>query len=86
MQDRKRAEVLEEQQRRMQEAAAGPGPVDYDDVDLTGQERALVMKAMGGMEDGDAILGSGAEVNLESQVCTLCMDCPIMLRSSCHHC
>lgn len=66
--DRKRAEVLEEQQRRMQEAAAGPGPVDYDDVDLTGQERALVMKAMGGMEDGDAILGSGAEVNLESQV------------------
>ncbi|KAJ7543872.1 hypothetical protein O6H91_09G056700 [Diphasiastrum complanatum] len=66
--ERKRAEVLEEQQKRLQEAAAGPSSTDDDGVELTAQERALVLKAMGGMEEGDSILGSGAEVNLESQV------------------
>jgi hypothetical protein len=28
------------------------------------------MKAMGAMEEGDAVFGSGAEVNLDSQVCS----------------
>lgn len=68
-QDRKRAEVLEEQQRRLQEAAAGSVVGDDDNMELTMHERELAMKAMGGMDEGDAILGSGAEVNLESQVC-----------------
>lgn len=66
--DRKRAEVLEEQQRRLQEAAAGSVMGDDDSLELTMHERELAMKAMGGMDEGDAILGSGAEVNLESQV------------------
>ena len=29
------------------------------------------MKAMGAMEEGDAVFGSGAEVNLDSQVCLI---------------
>ncbi|KAG6545233.1 hypothetical protein Mapa_013345 [Marchantia paleacea] len=66
--ERKRAAVLEEQQRRLQEAAVGSNVPDDDNMELTGQERALVLKAMGGVEEGDAILGIGAEVNLESQV------------------
>lgn len=66
--EQRRAEVLEEQQRRLQEAAARPHPVDDDGLELSGPERALVLKAMGGMEEGDAILGAGAEVNVESQV------------------
>ncbi|CAM6101492.1 unnamed protein product [Calypogeia fissa] len=66
--ERKRAEVLEEQQRRLQDAAVGPNVSDDDNLELTGPERALVLKAMGGMEEGDAILGIGSEVNLESQV------------------
>eukprot|EP01018_Ginkgo_biloba_P033425 Gb_26930 [translate_table: standard] len=65
--ERKRAAVLEEQQRRLQEAAAGPSTID-DSIELTNQERTLAMKAMGAMEEGDVVLGSGAEVNLESQV------------------
>lgn len=64
--ERRRAAVLEEQQRRLQEAAAGPSVID--DIELTNQERTLAMKVMGAMEDGDTILGSGSEVNLESQV------------------
>ncbi|GLJ21491.1 hypothetical protein SUGI_0396890 [Cryptomeria japonica] len=64
--ERRRAAVLEEQQRRLQEAATGPSVID--DIELTNQERTLAMKAMGALEDGDAILGSGSEVNLESQV------------------
>ncbi|BBM99037.1 cactin [Marchantia polymorpha subsp. ruderalis] len=66
--ERKRAAVLEEQQRRLQEAAVGSNVPDDENMELTGQERALVLKAMGGVEEGDAILGIGAEVNLESQV------------------
>jgi hypothetical protein len=31
------------------------------------------MKAMGAMEEGDAVFGSGAEVNLDSQVCLICL-------------
>ena len=33
------------------------------------------MKAMRVIEEGDALLGSGAEVNLESQVCRDLMSC-----------
>lgn len=65
--ERRRAAVLEEQQRRLQEAAAGPSTVE-DRIELTNQERTLAMKAMGAIEEGDAVMGSGAEVNLESQV------------------
>lgn len=66
--ERKRAEVMDEQQRRLQEAAARPTATDEDGLELTAPERALVLKAMGGMEEGDSMMGSGAEVNLESQV------------------
>eukprot|EP00252_Welwitschia_mirabilis_P015341 TRINITY_DN3371_c0_g1_i1.p1 TRINITY_DN3371_c0_g1~~TRINITY_DN3371_c0_g1_i1.p1 ORF type:complete len:672 (-),score=177.94 TRINITY_DN3371_c0_g1_i1:244-2259(-) len=65
--ERKRAAVLEEQQRRMQEAATGPTNME-ESLELTNQEKMLAMKAMGAMEEGDAVLGSGSEVNLESQV------------------
>jgi hypothetical protein len=65
--ERKRAEVLDEQQRRLQEAAARP-VAEEDPLELTPLERASVMKSMGGMEDGDTMLGPGSEVNLESQV------------------
>lgn len=65
--ERRRAAVLEEQQRRLQEAATGPNTVE-DSIELTNQERTIAMKAMGAIEEGDAVLGSGAEVNLESQV------------------
>ncbi|KAK9124022.1 hypothetical protein Sjap_013624 [Stephania japonica] len=60
--ERKRAAVLEEQQRRHQEAMVlKPGPSE-DNMELK------AMKAMGAMEEGDAVFGSGAEVNLDSQV------------------
>ncbi|OMO84052.1 hypothetical protein COLO4_22264 [Corchorus olitorius] len=57
----KRMAVREEQQRRLQEAMAKPPPTE-DSYELK------AMKAMGAMEDGDAVFGSGAEVNLDSQV------------------
>lgn len=61
-QERKRIAVLEDQQRRIQEAMASkPTPSD-DNFELK------AMKAMGAMEEGDAVFGSGAEVNLDSQV------------------
>jgi len=66
--ERKRAEVLDEQQRRLQEAAARSAATAEDPLELTPLERASVMKSMGGMEDGDTMLGPGSEVNLESQV------------------
>lgn len=62
-QGRKREAVLTEQQRRIKEAiiqakvAAVP-----DDLELK------AVKAMGAMEEGDAVFGAGAEVNLDSQV------------------
>jgi hypothetical protein len=70
-QERKRAKVLDEQHRRLQEAAAGSSVADDGSTELTAHERELVMKSMGTMDEGDAILGSGAEVNLESQVSTV---------------
>ncbi|KAK6290184.1 hypothetical protein POUND7_001725 [Theobroma cacao] len=62
MLERKRMAVLEEQQRRMQEAMAAKPTPSEDNFELK------AMKAMGAMEEGDAVFGSGAEVNLDSQV------------------
>ncbi|WCJ34410.1 Cactin [Euphorbia peplus] len=60
--ERKRMAVREEQQRRIQEAMASkPHPPD-DNFEMK------AIKAMGIMEEGDAVFGSGAEVNLDSQV------------------
>ncbi|XP_038990445.1 cactin [Phoenix dactylifera] len=59
--DRKREAVVVEQQRRIQEAMAAKTSTP-DDMELK------AMKAMGAMEEGDAVFGSGAEVNLDSQV------------------
>ncbi|XP_077220316.1 cactus-binding carboxy-terminal, cactin isoform X2 [Tasmannia lanceolata] len=58
----KRVAVLEEQQRRIQEAMAAKSTPPEDNLEMK------AMKAMGAMEEGDAVFGSGAEVNLESQV------------------
>lgn len=54
--------VLEEQQRRIQEAMASKPAPSEDNLEMK------AIKAMGTMEDGDAVFGSGAEVNLDSQV------------------
>ena len=62
-QERKRIAVLEEQKKRIQEAMASKPAPSEDNLELKG------MKAMGAMEEGDAVLGYGAEVNLDSQVC-----------------
>ncbi|RZC77240.1 hypothetical protein C5167_001418 [Papaver somniferum] len=60
--ERKRQAVKEEHKRRLQEAMASkPAPVD-DNWELKAS------KAMGDVVDGDAVFGSGAEVNLDSQV------------------
>ncbi|KAK7396621.1 hypothetical protein VNO78_17754 [Psophocarpus tetragonolobus] len=62
MLERSRKAVLEEQRRRVQEAMASkPAPAE-DNFEMK------AIKAMGDMEDGDAVFGSGAEVNLDSQV------------------
>ncbi|KAI9083587.1 hypothetical protein K1719_034529 [Acacia pycnantha] len=60
--ERKRMAVLEEQQRRIQEAMASKPAPSEDNFEMK------AMKAMGAMEEGDALFGSGAEVNLDSQV------------------
>ncbi|KAE8717035.1 Cactin [Hibiscus syriacus] len=60
--ERKRMAWLEEQQRRMQEALASKPAPSEDNFELK------AMKSMGAMEEGDAVFGSGAEVNLDSQV------------------
>lgn len=60
--DRKREAVVVEQQRRIQEAMAVKTAPPDDGLELK------AMKAMGAMEEGDAVFGSGAEVNLDSQV------------------
>ncbi|XP_023539938.1 cactin isoform X1 [Cucurbita pepo subsp. pepo] len=62
LQERKRIAVLEEQQRRIQEAMATKPAPPEDNFELKAS------KAMGVMEEGDAVFGSGAEVNLDSQV------------------
>ncbi|XVF07778.1 hypothetical protein REPUB_Repub06bG0169100 [Reevesia pubescens] len=58
----KRMAFLEEQRRRVQEAMASKPTPSEDNFELK------AMKAMGAMEEGDAVIGSGAEVNLDSQV------------------
>ncbi|KAK4272798.1 hypothetical protein QN277_021304 [Acacia crassicarpa] len=60
--EHKRMAVLEEQQRRIQEAMASKPAPSEDNFEMK------AMKAMGAMEEGDALFGSGAEVNLDSQV------------------
>ncbi|KAK7267846.1 hypothetical protein RIF29_20525 [Crotalaria pallida] len=60
--ERNRMAVLEEQQRRIKEAMASKPAAPEDNFEMK------AMKAMGAMEDGDAVFGSGAEVNLDSQV------------------
>ena len=63
LQERKRVAVLEEQQRRVQEALASrPVQSTEDNFELK------AMKAMGEMEEGDAVFGNNDEVNLDSQV------------------
>ncbi|TXG58385.1 hypothetical protein EZV62_016214 [Acer yangbiense] len=67
MLERKRMAVLEEQQRRIQEAMASkPAPSEDNLHNL----ELKAMKAMGAMEEGEEVLGTGAEVNLnlDSQV------------------
>ena len=60
-QERKRIVVLEEQKKRIQEAMASKPAPSEDNLELKG------MKAMGAMEEGDAVLGSGAEANCETE-------------------
>ncbi|XP_058739130.1 splicing factor Cactin-like isoform X2 [Vicia villosa] len=60
--ERKRIAVIEEQQRRIQEAMASKPAPSEDNLEMK------AIKAMGAMEDGDAVFGSGAEVSLDSQV------------------
>ncbi|KAE9590037.1 hypothetical protein Lal_00037598 [Lupinus albus] len=60
--ERNRMAVLEEQRRRIQEAMTSKPAAQEDNFEMK------AMKAMGAMEDGDAVFGSGAEVNLDSQV------------------
>ncbi|KAL5135403.1 Cactin [Glycine soja] len=62
MLERNRKAVLEEQQRRVQEAMASKPTPSEDHFEMK------ALKAMGDMEDGDSVFGSGAEVNLDSQV------------------
>ncbi|KAG0466213.1 hypothetical protein HPP92_017793 [Vanilla planifolia] len=59
--DRKREIVLTEQQKRIQELMQVKVKAP-DDFELK------AIKAMGAMEEGDAVFGAGAEVNLDSQV------------------
>lgn len=62
MQERKREAVVIEQQRRIQEAITAKTNTPEDSMELK------AMKAMGAMEEGDAVFGAGAEVTLDSQV------------------
>lgn len=59
--DKKRKVVLMEQQKRIQEVLQ-PKLATPDDLELK------AIKAMGAMEDGDAVFGVGAEISLDSQV------------------
>ncbi|CAL9779282.1 unnamed protein product [Musa acuminata subsp. burmannicoides] len=60
--ERKREAVVIEQQRRIQEAITAKTNTPEDSMELK------AMKAMGAMEEGDAVFGAGAEVTLDSQV------------------
>eukprot|EP00271_Cylindrocystis_brebissonii_P011736 TRINITY_DN29655_c0_g1_i1.p1 TRINITY_DN29655_c0_g1~~TRINITY_DN29655_c0_g1_i1.p1 ORF type:complete len:632 (-),score=192.19 TRINITY_DN29655_c0_g1_i1:362-2257(-) len=65
--EQKRAQVLEDQQRRLLERASGEAAGADESGQLTAAEKQAATKAMG-QDEGDAILGAGAEVTLESQV------------------
>ncbi|KAJ0500122.1 putative cactin, central domain-containing protein [Helianthus annuus] len=58
--ERNRIQVVEEQQRKLQEAMALPPPEDNLEM------RAV--KAMGAMDNGDEVFGNSDEVNVDSQV------------------
>lgn len=60
--ERKRMEVVEEQQRKIQEAMASRPPPSEDHLEM----RAV--KAMGAMDNGDEVFGNSDEVNVDSQV------------------
>lgn len=62
LQERRRLAVLQEQQRRRQQAMASKPSPSEDNFEMK------AMKAMGAMEEGDAVFGSGSEVNLDSEV------------------
>ncbi|KAK3149043.1 hypothetical protein QOZ80_3AG0212200 [Eleusine coracana subsp. coracana] len=59
--DRKREVVVMEHQRKVQEAMKAKARVP-DEMEMK------AIKTMGAMEEGDAVFGAGAEVNLDSQV------------------
>ncbi|KAG8098588.1 hypothetical protein GUJ93_ZPchr0013g34268 [Zizania palustris] len=59
--DRKREAVVMEHQKKVQQAITAKARVP-DEMEVK------AMKAMGAMEEGDTVFGSGAEVNLDSQV------------------
>ncbi|PAN44506.1 hypothetical protein PAHAL_9G048700 [Panicum hallii] len=59
--DRKREAVVLEHQRKVQEAIKVKARVP-DEMEMK------AIKTMGAMEEGDAVFGAGAEVNLDSQV------------------
>ncbi|KAL5219368.1 hypothetical protein ABZP36_020052 [Zizania latifolia] len=59
--DRKREAVVMEHQKKVQQAITAKARVP-DEMEMK------AMKTMGAMEEGDAVFGSGAEVNLDSQV------------------
>ncbi|CAF2310172.1 unnamed protein product [Brassica napus] len=58
----KRMVVLEKQKKRIKEAMVSKPPPVEDNLEFK------AMKAMGAMEEGDAVFGSKAEVNLDSEV------------------
>jgi hypothetical protein len=55
-----------EHQRKVQEAIKAKARVP-DEMEMK------AIKTMGAMEEGDAVFGAGAEVNLDSQVCIICL-------------
>ncbi|KAK4743244.1 hypothetical protein SAY87_001245 [Trapa incisa] len=60
--ERRRLAALQEQQRRRQQAMASKPAPSEDNFEIK------AMKVMGSMEEGDAVFGSGSEVNLDSEV------------------
>lgn len=62
--ERKRVEVVEEQQRKFKEAMASRPPLPPSEDNL--EMRAV--KAMGAMDNGDEVFGNSDEVNIDSQV------------------
>jgi hypothetical protein len=80
IQERKREAVVMEHQRKVQEAIKVKARVP-DEMEVK------AIKTMGAMEEGDAVFGAGAEVNLDSQVWLILLLCtpwaPLLLRFAC---